>query len=247
MELFDSQAAVVELRRRRQDAQLMSKVENYLGFLPPGLEKRPMAVMARPVATPNFEQMCLPDLALELGLDPAVWEYTGDRFTSLSSEKMHLVRPVFLQGFGRNKGPKTKRHILVDINQAEKVALNQVMTIDGRNLVKLHQELFEQVLPGVSHYDDTEWLKEHGGQAKLYYPYFLSLFICHGVLLEDFTDQTDNSKLQFFVQKIVDPALASIKAQFGLNPLIVPILPPAISQEERWCWYPGSLEAAMVG
>src|SRR3989344_5055697 len=52
------------------------------------------AVLARQVATGRFEDILFRELALSAGLTPTWWQYTEDRFTSVSPYKRSLIHPV---------------------------------------------------------------------------------------------------------------------------------------------------------
>jgi hypothetical protein len=107
-------------------------------------------------------------------------------------------------------------------------------------MVDYHHRILLSVLPNILLTDNTAWVKSMGGRPKLFYHRLLALFVCHGVMFENFLDEGDEGK---FTCKIVRPAIEKVTNHFGLKPLIVRLLPEESEADPYWCWYPGHLEA----
>ncbi|MEK6673092.1 MAG: hypothetical protein AABY42_06395 [Nitrospirota bacterium] len=83
----------------------------------------------------------------------------------------------------------------------------------------------------------------HGKKAKEYYKYFLSLFICHGILFENFITNEEEER---FSKSVVFPAFRQVVADFGLKPLIVPLVPHSQASDIYWRCYPAALEGEVL-
>lgn len=82
-------------------------------------------------------------------------------------------------------------------------------------LVTFHHHQHRRFCPDGCHGDNTSWL-EPMGKAKDYYLPFLSLFVAHHVLFEDFDGgETDPEGLAAFRAEAVDLALSELERTFG--------------------------------
>lgn len=237
----DLEEAKEEIARRRNDPELMKRVEKHF-FLPmPQFPVCPCAILARQVATPNFEYVQFNELAKKIGLPPLVWEYTGDIFMRQNREKRQLAKMVFYHGLGKNGGRKTKNREIVDFGACERKPMNEITTLWGENFVGFHHRLFNgngkcELIEG------TEWAKNFGG-AKRYYYYFLACFICHGILFDNFLNSGQETN---FTKTVVMPAFETLEKIFGVKPLIVKLFLPENENDDYWTWYPGTMESATI-
>lgn len=70
----------------------------------------------------------------------------------------------------------------------------------------------------LNEFDASQWYASKGGKAKEYYQYFIALFLCHGILFENFiTDERERE----FTRLVVKPSIEKIEKRFGVKPLIV--------------------------
>lgn len=234
----DLQEARAEIMRRRNNPEFMKLVEKYFPIPMPKFPSSPCAVLARQVATPNFEFAHFLELAKKIDLPPLIWEYTGDLFIRQNREKRQMAKMVFYHGLGKRGGRKTKNRIILDFDSCERKPMNMITTLWGENFVNFQHRLmnnngtFELI-------EGTSWAQSIGGGARRYYNYFLACFLCHGILFDNFLlcGQETN-----FTKEIVLPAFARIREIFRVKPLIVKLLPPESENDAYWTWYPSSLE-----
>lgn len=242
-----------EVKKRRGDACLRKRVEEYVGEIPEVFQELPRAVLARHVATPNMESIRFAEMVQHIGLQPLWWQYSTDRFVTKAKRcKVSLGKIQILNGEttlekniseieammreNRNMAVKTIR--IIDLRVAEGKPINQILTKDGENLVLRHTRAFRKIFPDAEVWEATEWMKRFGEKAKDYYSYFLALFICHGVLLENFL--MDEEEKDFTVNTVL-PTIEKLQRLFGVKPLISPLLPLESEESDIWHSYPSHL------
>lgn len=231
--------AKTTLWQRRSDFNLRRKVRDYLGELPDFLQQGPRAVLARQLASPTLEFQQFAVGAQQVGLPLTSIEFTGDKFCTCNPDKLALAKMTFYLGRGRNGGEKTKSYRTIDLDRWDGKPLNKIQTLWGENFVALHHRLLTSSYPTAEISDTTAWLRRMGGKPALFWPRLLSLFICDGILFENF--HTEGHE-QGFTRKIIQPALAQVKELFGQQPLIVPLVEVEHERNRSWSWYPGALE-----
>lgn len=231
--------AVLTLEKRWRNLELRNRLEVFLGDLPTVLKSQPRAMIARPMATPNYEQRFFLEQTASLGLPPLILEYPGDKMCTWNQDKSALLKLNFNHGLS-GKGNFVRNGTALTIPAAwEGQPLNQIITDSGENLVDLHHRLMQVDRPEVEREDQTSWLQAHGGQPRGYYPYFLGLFICHGILFESFLSKGGEAG---FTASVVTPTLKLLEQKFRLTPLIVRLLPDGEEKDKRWNRYPGYLQ-----
>ena len=233
------QEAKDEIRRRWNDSDLQRKVLRYVGELPENFGHEPLAVLARQVATPNFEFYAFNEVALKVGLLPLCFGFLGDKMCSKNPDKISLGKTTFYHGRGRNNGHKITSHNIISFHSEDGKPFHDARTIWGEGFVSIHHRMLSSELPDIKFTDNTSWLSKMGGKPELFYHRFLALFVCHGVLFENF--HTEGREMAFN-QKIIWPAVKKIKKEFGFKPLIVPIVSIEDERDPYWTWYPGHLE-----
>jgi hypothetical protein len=82
-----------------------------------------------------------------------------------------------------------------------------------------------------------------GGKPSFFWPRLFSLFLCHGLLFDNFHPEGHET---VFTREIIRPALAEVTERFGRPPLIVPLVPLETEQERFWSWYPKPLEQEVL-
>ena len=145
---------------------------------------------------------------------------------------------TFFQGKGRNNGDKISIQRIIDFSKWDGKPLQQVKTLWGEPLINFHHRLLTSRFPKTEISDNTGWLQHMGGKPALFWPKLMALFICDGVLFENFHSEGQEFR---FTKNIIQPALAEIKDRFGLQPLIVSLVPLKEERKSRWAWYPGEL------
>lgn len=208
--------AMAEARAKLEDRQRSGAKDKVVEFwhrqnlpLPtlPTVE-RP-AVLARQVATGRFEDILFRELALGGGLTPTWWEYTADKFASVSPYKRNLMHPVCVRKTQKGLHQQTKK--LGQPHQWEKRPLKEVVSKEGVSLVEWHHQRRDEIL-GPSVVVDVP------GYA---YPLFLSLFVAHAVLFEDYHGGESGDELDGFTKRRFEPSWQKVADELGMEPLIV--------------------------
>src|SRR3989338_657444 len=167
------------------------------------------AVLARQVATGRFEDILFRELALSAGLTPTWWQYTEDRFTSVSPYKRSLIHTVCARKTQKGLHLQTKK--LGQPHKWEKKTLKEIRSEEGRSLIEWHHKRRENVMgPGIIA-DVTAYS----------YPLFLSLFVAHAVLFEDYHGGESGDELNGFTKKRFEPAWQEVADELGMQPLVV--------------------------
>jgi hypothetical protein len=226
-----------EIWKRWNSVELRKKVESYLrGDIPSALLKEgPRAVISRHVMSPNFELLNFLDTTRKKGLAPVGFEYLEDKFVTKNEDKYYLGKMFFYQGLGKNGGEKTSSIKVVDFDFIDGKKISEIQTTTGKSFIEFHHSLLTKVLDAHSRVDMSEYYKRHGGQAKLYYRYILSLFVCHGVLFENFLL---NGFYKDLTEHVLLPTYKEIFQLFGVKPIIVRLVPENSEEDIHWRHYP---------
>ena len=234
----------LELSRRRQDKDLVAKVESFLGeYLLSELKSSPKAVISRTIANPNKEFKYFLALTKEIRLEPLCFEY-HDKFVARNPDKYHLARMYFAKT--RKDGTQFLSSVrVVDFNKYEGDNFKSIVTLNGVNIVDFHHSLLFADHPFMKDniVDITEWFNKTRTLTPNYYLYFLALFICHGVLFDNYLLE-NKGEFDFFMEKIL-PSMHEIKRIFGVNPLIYPLLPIKYEKAKDWMAYEWKLKDAV--
>lgn len=233
-----------ELVERSNNIGLKSNIESFIKEVPTFLQgnEKPIAILARHVATPNFEAFHFVQTAQEMGFLPVVWQFSGDTFCTKNPDKADLGRLRVYKG-KQTSADGTRQDLcqkmrVIDMEKNERKPINAITARNGENFVEMHNRLFQKHLPQAIIWDSTEWLMLHGTNAKEFYIYFLSLFISHAVLFENFL--TVGQEVPF-VQDVVRPAINGLKQRFGFSPIIIPAVPLDSESKKTWTWYPQAI------
>jgi hypothetical protein len=239
-----------EIWKRWNDPVLRKKVEDFLGGeVPRVLKRSPRAVLARHVASPNNEFMRYLDLSKIIGLEPKCLEYFEDKFRAENQDKYYLGKLFFCNGVGKKWGERTSIVKAINFDASEGKQLTRVKTLWGEDFIKFHHRLLSQILDNYKSIivDESVWIKNNGKIPSAFYENFLSLFICFGVLFEDYLENKNEKE---FTTKIVIPAFSKMYKKFGVKPLIVKIYPSENENDLFWRHYPAKIEKTarkMVG
>ena len=229
-----------EVWKRWNDADLRRRVQEYVKEVPQILSMRPKAVMWRQVASPNFESYAIVEASKKIGLKPLCLEYNTDKFCTRNSDKVLLGKMVFYNGTGKNGGQKpVTTAFSINFEECEMKRFDEIQTIWGKSFIDFHHCLMERHLSDVEFIDHAQWVAKIGRDPMKYYDRFLALFICHGILFENFLLEGSEGQ---FTRDIAWPAIRKVTDHFGLKPLIVRLLPEESEADPYWCWYPGHLE-----
>ncbi len=215
-----------EIWRRWNDKELRKKVEDFLGGdIPEVFKKEPRAVLVRYIATPNYEFFYFLDLANLIDLDYICPEYSNDKFVAKNPDKYNLCKMIFNNGFGKHKGMKLENINIVNFNENEGKRLNKIKTTWDEKLIDFHHRILYQSVRDSEKkvFDISKWFDSARNKNKnYYYLYYLALFLCHGVLFENFLLNKNEGE---FTNKKVLPSFNELEKIFGIRPLIVPLEP----------------------
>lgn len=226
-----------EIWRRWNNKELRKRVQNFLGDdIPKQLRNKPKAVLVTYLATPDIYLTEFLKLIRETKLKPLLLEYTKDKFFAGNSDKYHIGKMFFYSGKGHNKGNKIDAIKIIDFSKSEGKPIKNIKTLWGENFVEFHHNILKAQFPETNNQvvDIYDWIHKKGSTPKKYYPHFLGLFMCHGVYFDNFLLEENEVE---FNQEIVLPTFNKLYQEFGIKPLIVPIIP---FDEERdlhwWCY-----------
>lgn len=200
-------------------------------------------VLARQVATFRYEDGLFSLMAKEAGLHPFWFEYTADDYADKSNYKRSLLRPTLCFGRGRRGGLRLRKEILVDNEGLWRGrSLSTINTDHGGKLVEWHHKLQDQMLDGFlaqspKRTDCSGWLAKVSPAARGYYEAYLSMFVAHAVLFEDYHGGESGTSLDDFTGGIFEPAWKRVAERFGVSPLIV-----RLPWWESLGYYPGDGE-----
>lgn len=215
--------ARAELENRnhlRQEVEDWWKIKE--GSLPPLPKVENMAILSRHVATARYEDIVFHQLALQAGLKPVWLEYLSDTYVDVSNCKRSYVKRYLCSGIGRNNGFILKKQVLTNPNRWNGRPLYSIKTNTGEPLPEFHHGEQDMFFNNPVRFDLSPWLQVFG-KAKDYYTYYLSLFLAHAVLFEDYHGGESGDVLDDFTSQIFEPSFHQLKTIFGFKPLIVPM------------------------
>jgi hypothetical protein len=223
--------AVRQLRERAENRSIRISHD-----LPKIFDRKYNLVLARHVATPNFEMLRFMAAVDALEMEPILLEYLDDMLALENKSKYFLCKLTFFEGFGKHGGLKTTKIPVVDFNAASGKSISSIST-GQQSLVEMHHEFFRQAFGRFADNvcDISPWYKENGGCASQYYDFFLSLFVKNGILFENFL----LAKAEInFTRDIFLTAFIRVWQRTGYKPLIVALEPTTIEGDEFLYYYP---------
>lgn len=175
-------------------------------------------------------------------MNPAFLEYLDGKFVARNFNKYHLCRMFFHNGRGKNGGDKISTLKVVNFNTMEGKKMKHIETVGGENFVDFHHKILKKNVPKIDVgkiCDISRWFNKHRKVSKHYYLHYLALFLCHGVLFDNFI--TKNGEGDFTEKKII-PSFKKLEKIFGIKPLVVPLTPIEDESELYWWCYPAKIE-----
>ncbi len=233
------------LEERRKDPVLMAKIEELLkGDVPEILKGENISgVHFRQIATPNHDVHWFTELTKDHGLKTVFFEYYDDKFTSNNSFK-HSLGQLRIHPKLNKKGDHIEEKVTIfDFNKYNGKQFKEVLTLWSEPLIDFHKRLFEVCdynTKDLNFYDASRWFKENGEHATDYYQNFMLLFICHGILFENFLTTKDSEGE--FTKNILLPAFEKAYNLTGVKPLIVPIPPMDNEDDVHWISYDSKIK-----
>lgn len=231
--------ALKTLKERQKDKALKNKIEKTLNNnIPEPLKKYGKnGVHFRQIATPNHDVHWFTELTKDNGLKSVFFEYHNDKFTS-NNEFKHSLGQLRIHPKINKKGDHIEEKITIfDFNKYNGKPFKDIVTFWSEPLVDFHKRLFEVCgysKDNLCFYDASRWFKENGVYAVDYYTNFILLFVCHGILFENFLLTGSEGK---FTKEIFLPAFEKASNLAGLKPLIVPIPPMDNEEDVHWISY----------
>jgi hypothetical protein len=224
--------ALKELRERQNNKEIQQPDD-----LPDPVKKGAKAVLFRQLMTPNHEVLRFLGVVDALGIDPLLFEYLDDKFTSNNDWKYYLGRKAYFKGMNSINQPMIDCVSIVDFAKFDGKKIRDVQTLWGEPLVDFHHRVLHSKSPLYSNliYDGSEWLKEKGEGAKDYYKRFLQFFIKNGILFENFLLDDKEKK---FNSEVFLPAFIAVYKMYGVKPLIAPLEPTEIEGSDFWMYHP---------
>lgn len=227
------------LDERQKDPVLIAKIEKLLnGDIPEPLKNKDRyGIFGKQVATPNYDARWFIDLTRNNNLKTFFYEYHHDKFTSKNYFKYSLGQ-IHIHNKCNKKGENIEEKItIIDFNKSEGEKIKNIKTLWGESLVNFHKKIFEIYNYNINDfifYDGSEWLERNGGSAINYYKKDLLLYVCHGILFENFLIEGEDGK---FTREILLPSFDWAYQKTGYKPLIVPIPPMEDQTNNHWVSY----------
>lgn len=226
------------LNERQKDTILIDKIKKlFKGEIPEVLINKKCGVIARQIATPNYENRMFLSIAKENDLIPVFFEYIDDKFTSNNKYKHSLGQLNIKKYLDKDNNDCMEKITIIDFNKYNGKKLKDIKTFWGESLQDFHKRLFESYnLNGHYFHDESDWyhINEINDIQSAYYNFFL-LFTVNGILFENFitTPGTESE----FTKKVVLSCLEKVINDTGIKPLIVPIPPMDLETEDFWYSY----------
>lgn len=225
-----------EIWKRRNDQALKRRVEEVLkGDIPHIFDESPRIVLARQVVSPNYELLHFLDLAKHIRLEPAFFEYPADKFITKNDDKYYLAKLYFDGGVGKKGGRIITSKKITDIDKYDGKLFSEMLTLWGSKFIDFHHMLAAPIIQQADIYDISENYRRNGETAEKYYFYYLSLFLCHGVLAENYLL---NDAYDALTEEVFYPNFIKVRDLFGIKPLIVQMVPNQEENDLHWRYYP---------
>lgn len=237
--LYTPSHEVDALQQSQRDERLMREVVQFAQ--PPRdlltrLSAQPL-VLARQVATPNYEFLHFLKRAEQLGRPPLVLEWSHDWFTpSINATKRALGRLPIHVGTDRQGQPRIHGRKIVSFEDPGRQRFSDLRCFDGTPFVAFHHDLVRAVagdavlsraMDGTAFYADNA--------PRSHYERLFALYTCFGACADTFPLSGPE---QSFTETVVLPAFESIVRRFGATPAIVRLLPAGSEMDHHWECYP---------
>ncbi|MEI8337868.1 MAG: hypothetical protein WCF92_01825 [bacterium] len=239
--------ATKEIERRQNDKLIEKYLEKTLPHgIPIEMRGKKSVVLFRHIATLNYEILRFISLtSVTDKFQQLIIEYSADKFTNRNEGKFFLGKMSFVKGTNKKNEAMFESQNIINFNTSNFKPISSIKTLWGQSLVDFHHELFFKFFPELKGhvFDLSEWIHENGDEAKKYYKYFLSLFLKHGMLFENFL--LENNELAF-TKDIILPAIMEIEKETGMRPIIVALEPTDIEDSKFWLSHPYNQKKIVV-
>jgi hypothetical protein len=183
------------------------------------------AAFARQLASFRFEDAQFILMSEKAGLQPSWLPYTADRFVTRSALKRSYILPMMAERYGRNGGLVVKRaRLIADVNDCSGKKLNEIRTITSCTLPAWHKDRLHSAYGSAHVFDESAYAPTWSKlPTKERYEAFLSFFVAHMVLFEDYHGGESGNELDGFTTTVFEPAFERVRERFGVSPLVVPV------------------------
>jgi hypothetical protein len=235
---FELDEAIKILEERKKDKKLHNKIKEYFGddLLEFGVENKNFACISKYITTPNNETKYFLNKVFKNKLHPVFLEYSG-KFVAKNKDKYYLTKLYFCEGENKNSEEIYTSNTVVNFNEEEGNKICDVKTSDGRYLIDVHRNAMGNLLSDHKHrlILIEDWFDKMQKKYEYAYVPFLSIFLKDAILFENYLPE-DKEECKF-LEKRFKPAFDIIKEQFGVRPLIVPIVPQKEEMDRKWYAY----------
>lgn len=230
--------AIKTLKKRKKDKNLIKKVNKLLNNkIPKVLKEHNCGIMARQLATPNYDSRTFISLTQKNQLKPVFLEYFEDKFTTNNKYKYSLGS--LQMDVKTKRGKKIVEKIkIVDFPKYDGKKIKQVKTLWGEPLIDFHKKLFDLYkIKNVYFLNELDWYRKNKNESPFdFYFNFFTLMTCYGILFENFLI-TGDKKEKKFTKEIIIPAIEKVYILTGTQPLIVPVGDLKLENEDFWYYH----------
>jgi hypothetical protein len=201
---------------------------------------RPTAMLARHIASPNYELLWFVRLARRHGFRALVLEHTSDRFSARNPVKHALARMPIVKARSRNGSLIVRPQKIMEISENEGRPLKEILTYWGENLVSFHHRKLAEALGSDAPdlVDMTQFLPAAADCPANYYRSLFRLLSGYLVLMEDFVADEDTAE---FFSRTVLPAWQDAVSDTGWRPQVVRLTQSRLISSPIWNAYPASV------
>lgn len=214
--------AVLEERKQLRSAIESDWFRNGISFPFELTHNTSYGVLARQLASFRFEDALFIRYAERAGLTPAWLPFTADKFVVCSKLKMSYIHPRLTQRYNKHSELIVQKTRLVRTPvQCSGMLLRDICVDNGERLVDWHQNRLLQAYPEAYVFDEGVCNQDWLGRFPSRYDAFLSLFVSHMVLVEDYHGGESGDELDDFTSSRFEPAFARVTERYGYRPLII--------------------------
>lgn len=198
---------------------------------------RPVALLFRQVATPNYELISFVRRARRHGFEPVVVEHALDRFSVHNAAKRALVTLPVVVGLDCRGRAILRRQNLVEHNSADGRPLGGIVLRTGESLTGFHRRKLHEVMGRAAprRVELGDLVASAADGAAAYYGDVFRLLGGRVALFEDFV--TDAQTARFF-ERIVRPAYDQAVLDLGRRPQITRLMNGRRASSPLWNAYP---------
>jgi hypothetical protein len=232
---FDSYVytSVDEILNTNKSVQIECKKKvDYI--LNPNIKSKLNGILFRQINTPNYETRRFHQICEGYGIKPFFVQYKEDKFTSNNSLKRSYGKIPCVVGTDKNGQYIINYVNVIDFNQSNGKKISDIKTLQGENLVELHNKLLLDQIPSIhesSLVEASRWFKNNGDCAGKYYLNLLLNFQTDTFLFDNFSL---NGEEEVFTRNVFLPTLIHIRNTYGIKPIIIALEPTEIENNLFW-------------